>query len=78
MNERPPSKKLLAALERVFAAEIEGYSAFSSNAQIYRDLLAEGLLTTKHRAPGYYSLTPAGRHLYYLNADRMAGSCRGA
>jgi len=75
MTKRPPSLKVMAALERVFAAEIDNRLPFVSKAAIYRKLLEAGLL--RRRAPGY-RLTPIGRQLYCSNAERVASSCRGA
>jgi hypothetical protein len=70
---RPPSKKVLSALERVFSAEIEGRSPFQSKAAIYRELLTTGLLEPAQHAYGTgwsamtvngYVLSHAGRYLY--------------
>ena len=45
-----PPKKVLNALERVFASEIEGHYMIQSKASIYRDLLAAGLVWLQLRA----------------------------
>ncbi len=70
-----PSKKTLAALEKVFAAEIEGRLPFQSRAAIYKTLCEEGMLQPMKRTySGYdgqfavnvvgYQLTHAGRITY--------------
>lgn len=69
-------KKVLSALEKVFAAEIEGRLPFQSKAAVYRDLLAAGLVAPMQRRfrSGWsavtvdgYELTHAGRYLYCSN-----------
>jgi hypothetical protein len=69
----PPPQKVLAALEKVFAAEIEGRLPLQSKATIYRDLLAAGLVSWMERKFGTgavavtvtgYELTHRGRLLY--------------
>ncbi len=68
-----PPKKVLNALEKVFAAEIEGRLPFQSKAKIYKDLEAEGLLEAVRHEIRFgpfvgealgYELTHAGRYLY--------------
>lgn len=66
------SKKVLSALERVFAAETAGHLPFQSKALIYLDLCDEGLVEPMERAFSGrfpiivkgYQLTHAGRLLY--------------
>ncbi len=81
MISRPP-KKVLNALEQVFAAEIEGRLPFQSRAAIYRHLVEAGMLAPMERTFGAqgiwpavtakgYELTHAGRYLY-------CSSCRDA
>lgn len=74
---RPP-KKVLNALEKVFAAEINGRLPFQSKAMIYRDLLAAGFVASMQRTFGQgwravtvsgYELTHAGRYLYCANCE---------
>lgn len=74
--EAKPPKKVLAALEKVFAAEIDGRPLFQSKASIYRDLLAAGLVQWVEHTIGSgwsavkvtgYSLTHRGRYLYCSN-----------
>lgn len=69
-------KKVLNALEKVFAAEINGRLPFQSKASIYRDLLAAGLVASMRTTLGKgwsavtvsgYGLTHAGRLLYCLD-----------
>ena len=70
-----PSAKVLRALEKVFAAEVEGRLPFQSRAKIYRDLLEAGLVIDMVRTgEGWsrltvtgYGLTDAGRMLYCAN-----------
>jgi hypothetical protein len=68
------TKAELNALEKVFAAEIEGRLPFQSKAKIYRRLCDDGLLAPMERRIGAdrfgviivsgYELTHAGRILY--------------
>jgi hypothetical protein len=70
------TKKVLRALERVFAAEVEGRLPFQSKAPIYLDLCDEGMVEPMERTFGGRSpvivkgwqLTHAGRITY-------CGSC---
>lgn len=72
------SKKTLAALEKVFAAETDGRLPFQSKAKVYRDLCNAGLLQPMDRTFGVgmfavivqgYQLTHAGRYLYCSNCE---------
>jgi hypothetical protein len=72
------TKAELAALERVFAAEINGLLPFQSKARIYRNLCDKGLLADMRRVTGRgpfavtfsgYELTHAGRFLYCSSCD---------
>lgn len=66
------TKKVLGALERVFAAEIEGRLPFQSKALIYLDLCDDGLVEPMERTFGGrypvivkgWQLTHAGRIVY--------------
>jgi hypothetical protein len=68
------NKTTLNALERVFAAEINGHLPFQSRAKIFRQLCEEGLLEPMTRNFGQdrlgaiavsgYQLSHAGRLLY--------------
>lgn len=70
------TKAELNALEKVFAAEIEGRLPFQSKAKIYRRLCDDGLLASVERKVGGdrlgaiivsgYELTHAGRIIYCL------------
>lgn len=71
-----PSKKVISALGRVFAAEIEGRLLFQSKAGIYRDLMAAGLVEPIQRQFGTgalavtvsgYALTVPGHYIYCSN-----------
>ena len=78
MSDKKPSKKVIAALERVFAAEIENRLPFQSRAKIYRDLCDEGLVQPMERKFGSgwatatvkgYALTWAGHATYCSASD---------
>ena len=64
--------RTLAALEKIFAAEIEGHLPFQSRAKIYRELCEEGLAEPMVRVFGGrfpvtttgYQLTHVGRYIY--------------
>lgn len=66
------TKKVIAALERVFAAEINDRLPFQSRALIYLDLSDDGLVAPMERTFGGrfpvtvkgWQLTHAGRLLY--------------
>jgi hypothetical protein len=69
-------KAELAALEKVFAAEIEGRLPFQSKAKIFRTLCDEGYLEPMERNFGHdrfgiivhgYQLSHAGRLAYCLS-----------
>lgn len=71
------TKKTFLALEKVFAAEIEGRLPFQSRARIYQDLCKDGLLSLGQKmyggrfpvvVTGYY-LTDAGRIAYCMRCD---------
>ncbi len=66
-------KAVLTALEKVFAAEIDGRLPFQSKATIYRDMLAAGLVEIVVATFGKgamavtvsgYALTHRGRIIY--------------
>lgn len=72
-TKRPVPQKMLDALGRVFAAEIENRLPFQSKATIYRDLLVAGHVQYMERTMGTgwsavrvtgYGLTHRGRYLY--------------
>jgi hypothetical protein len=66
------TKAELEALEKVFAAEIEGRLPFQSKAKIFKLLQKDGLLSPMERTFGGrfpitvagYQLTHAGRFIY--------------
>ena len=75
--ERVP-KRILRALEKVFAAEISDRLPFQSKAKIFRELEDEGLIQPMERKFGRppfvavcsgYELTHAGRILYCASCD---------
>ena len=81
-------RKTINALERVFAAEIEGRLPFQSKAAIYQRLVDEGLVEPMERKFGGrfpvivsgYQLTHAGRLLYCASCpepDAMTSGDRG-
>lgn len=70
-----PTKKVLNALEKVFAAEIDGH-LFQSKAKIYQDLCEQGLLLPDERKVGTgalavtvrgYGLSHQGRFVYCMS-----------
>lgn len=72
------TKTTLRALERVFAAEINGHLPFQSKARIYQTLNDEGLVAPMERKFGSgmwaatakgWQLTHAGRLLYCMSCD---------
>lgn len=73
-----PSKAIMTALEKVFAAEIDGRLPFQSKATIYRDLVAAGLAEPMQRSFGSgamavtvsgYALTIRGKYLYCSHCE---------
>lgn len=73
-----PSKAVMTALEKVFAAEIDGRLPFQSKANIYRDLMVAGLVEPIQRSFGSgamavtvsgYALTIRGNYLYCANCE---------
>ncbi len=76
-GQRTPNKAVLNALEKVFAAEIEGRLPFQSKAKIYQKLEDDGLVALMKREFARdrfgaiivtgYELTHAGRLLYCLS-----------
>lgn len=68
------TRKQLDALEKVWAAEIDGHLPFQSRAKIYKQLCTDGLLSPMERRFGGgeafsvlctgYQLTHAGRLAY--------------
>lgn len=72
------TKAELNALEKVFAAEIEGRLPFQSKARVFRQLEEDGLLEPMVRIVGNdrfrvtvtgYQLTHAGRFLYCSSCE---------
>jgi hypothetical protein len=78
------TKKVLNALERVFAAEINGHLPFQSKAVIFRELCDDGLIEPMERHFGGrfpvtatgYQLTHAGRLLYFMLAAILSRVAR--
>ena len=70
-------RKTLAALGKVFAAEISDRLPFQSQAKIYKELCDQGLLERMQRVYGGrfpvtcsgYRLTHTGRIIYCENCD---------
>ena len=66
------TKKVIDALEKVFAAEIEARLPFQSKAKIYREMESDGLVAPMERKFGGqfpvtvtgWQLTHAGRFIY--------------
>ena len=72
------TKATLRALERVFAAEIEGRLPFQSKARIFQKLADDGLIEPMERNFGHdrfgiivkgYQLTHAGHLLYCSSCE---------
>lgn len=72
-SPEPTPHRTIAALEKVFAAEIEGRLPFQSRAKIYQKLCDAGMLEPMQRVVGGppfpvtisgYQLTHAGRFAY--------------
>lgn len=71
-DEPMTAKRIIAALEKVFAAEIEGRLPFQSKARIFSELARDGFLAPMTRTFGGrfpvsvtgWQLTHAGRILY--------------
>lgn len=82
-NEKMATKKELAALEKIFAAEIENRLPFQSKAKIYPQLSEDGLVAPMTRQFGAdrfgpitvkgWQLTHAGRYLYCASCDDVDG-----
>lgn len=76
------NKATINALERVFAAEVEGRLPFQSKAAIFKQLCEEGLLVPMERNFGRdrlgaitasgYQLTHAGRFAYCASCTDAA------
>lgn len=71
-----PTKKILNALERVFAAEIEGRLPFQSKALVYLDLQDKGLVEPMQRTfGGRFPVTVSGWQLTELGRILYCSSC---
>jgi hypothetical protein len=76
------STREIRALEKVFAAEIEGRLPFQSRAKVYQELVEAGYLSRDRRIFGGrfpieaegFALTHLGRFSY---CERAAGAARG-
>lgn len=70
------TKKVLKALERVFAAEIEDRLPFQSKALIYLDLYDEGLVQPMERTfGGRFPIIAKGWQLTHAGRITYCGSC---
>jgi hypothetical protein len=71
------TKKVLKALERVFAAEIKGRLPFQSKALVYLDLCDEGLVQPMetHFADRYGAITVKGWQLTHVGRLVYCSSC---
>lgn len=68
-KDKAITRRELAALEKVFAAEIDGLLPFQAQAKVYSDLCSMGLLqpmlgTFRSVTISGYQLTHAGRYAY--------------
>lgn len=73
------TKAELAALERVFTAEIEGRLPFQSKARIYQRMADEGLIEPMKRAFGAgerFPVTVTGWQLTHAGRITYCDSCR--
>src|SRR6266403_549672 len=78
-NDTPKTtnKKTLAALEKVFAAEIAGRLPFQSKAKVFRELRDAGLLTPMERTfgSGWSAITVSGYELTHAGRITYCASC---
>jgi hypothetical protein len=73
------TKKVLQALEKVFAAEIEGRVPFQSRAKVYSSLCDDGLLEPMTmELGGRLPLTVSGYQLTHAGRITYCESCRDA
>lgn len=73
----PTKKETLRALERVFAAEIEGRLPFQSKARIYPGLEKDGLIepTERRFGAGTFAITVKGYQLTHAGRIMYCASC---
>lgn len=71
------TKAELNALEKVFAAEIEGRLPFQSKAKIYRDLCDDGFLEQMECkfGDGRFAVTVSGYQLTHAGRITYCASC---
>lgn len=71
-----PTKATLAALEKVWAAEIENRLPYRSRAMIYLRLEQEGLVQEMTRTfPGRFAVTVNGWQLTHVGRIMYCSSC---
>ena len=79
-TEPRTSKKVLQALEKVFAAEVEGRLPFQSRAKVYSSLCDDGLLEPMTMVLGGQSdrfpVTMSGYQLTHAGRITYCESCR--
>ena len=70
------TQPLLKALERVFAAEVDGHLPFQSKAKIYGKLHEEGLVAPMERKfGGRFPVTVTGWQLTHAGRIMYCASC---
>jgi len=76
-EQNQTSKKVLQALEKVFAAEIENRLPFQSRAKVYSSLCDDGLLAPMTmELGGRIPLTISGYQLTHAGRITYCESCR--
>lgn len=71
------TKRTLVALERIFAAEIEGRLPFQSKALLYLDLCEQGLVEPmEHTFGGRFPVSVKGWQLTHAGRITYCNSCR--
>lgn len=71
------AKRIMNALEKVFAAEIENRLPFQSKARVFQDLAADGLLEPMERkfGAGWSAITVSGWQLTHAGRLLYCSSC---
>lgn len=71
------TKAELNALEKVFAAEIEGHLPFQSKAKMFKQLAEDGLLAPMERrfGDGRWAVTVSGWQLTHAGRVLYCSSC---
>lgn len=76
-HQQTVTRKILAALEKVFVAEIEGRLPFQSSAKVYSELSDGRLIEPMERVfGGRFSVTVSGYQLTHAGRITYCESCR--